>query len=138
MSGENDPKVQTVLQWVCCRISLPSGFMLNNSCHCLFQSTFGFGVARDELNMMREPSADQCGCESSPPVCVNWLICEPSASITKISEWLWGSPANAIVFMSGGDAGQRAGNGRSVNCTMFSVRRVGAVGPVGCPPSFSR
>src|SRR5438067_1945223 len=122
MSGENDPKVQTVLQWVCCRTSLPSGFMLNNSCHCLFQSAFGFGVVCDELNMIRDPSADQCGCESSPPVCVNWLICEPSASITKISEWPWGSPANAIFFISGDHEGQRAGNVNFVNWTIFSVR----------------
>src|SRR6266404_7316891 len=101
MSGEKDPNVQTFLNFVCWRTSVPSGFMLNSSCHCLFQSTFGSGDVRDELNMMRQPSADQCGCESSPPVRVNWTSCEPSASITKISECPSGSPAKAIFFMSG-------------------------------------
>src|ERR687891_1452830 len=71
ISGENDPYVHTVRKRVCCRTSLPSGFMLNSSCHCFDQSAARSGVVREELNMMREPSADQCGCESSPLVRVS-------------------------------------------------------------------
>src|SRR4030095_14309541 len=101
ISGENDPYVHTVRKRVCCRTSLPSGFMLNSSCHCFDQSADESGVVREELNMMREPSADQCGCESSPLVCVSCTMPLPSAFITKISECPPGSPAKTICRMSG-------------------------------------
>ena len=58
----------------------PSGFMLKMSSSSFFGSPRSAGgVVREELKMIRDPSADQCGCELSVPSVVSRRISPPSA-----------------------------------------------------------
>ena len=71
---------------------------------------------------IREPSGDQLGRKSLPPLAVDtWRTSEPSGFIAKIASWAagTGSPSrtNAILLPSGDHTGMNSGRGSTVSRT---------------------
>src|SRR5262245_32792640 len=60
---------------------------------------------RFEENAIFDPSADQVGCPSNAGLVVSWVIPEPSASMSQMSNWPVRSLANAMRDPSGEKAG---------------------------------